>query len=93
MGTRFCGCCGAEVAVKLAHLKRKLAAHPAFGAAEDVVVHLSSCMASENFHHGPCPFKAYIKKLIQQKGFPVVEGSYVSARAQAKREQGIYKEF
>ncbi len=87
------GCCGADVAAKLGHLKRKLAAAPDFGSAEDIVVHLSSCITSVNFHHGPCPFKNYLVKLIEGKGLSAVEGTYVSKKAEAKRAQGIYKEF
>ncbi|MCQ2374096.1 MAG: CGGC domain-containing protein, partial [Phascolarctobacterium sp.] len=59
----------------------------------DVVVHLASCIVSDNYHNPPCPHREYIKEIVERKGFPVVLGSYISKAATKKREAGIYKKF
>ena len=85
------GCCGAAVAGKLEDLNRKL---KRWGdAKEDVVVHLASCVVSDNYHRPPCPHKDYIQSIVERKGYPVVLGSYISKTAEQKRQAGIYKEF
>ena len=85
------GCCGAGVAGKLEDLNHKLARYKENK--EDVVVHLASCMVSDNYHRPPCPFRKYIKDIVERKGYPVVLGSYLSKGAQKKRDAGIYKEW
>ena len=87
------GCCGADMAAKTEHFSRKLAKFTEFAAKEDVVFHLASCVVSDNYHRGACPFKNYLKSIIERKGYPVVKGSYISQRAATKRAEGIYKEF
>lgn len=87
------GCCGADMAAKIEHLNHKLDKAAGFASREDVVFHLASCIVSDNYHRGPCPFQNYLKSIIERKGYPVVKGSYISQRAAAKRAQGIYKEF
>lgn len=95
-GTRYMsftcgGCCGMGVAGKLEDLLRKLKRYQQDK--NDVTVHLASCIVSDNYHNPPCPHKAYIKEIIERKGFPVVLGSYISKAASKKRELGIYKKF
>ena len=75
------GCCGAGIDVKIENLEK------------DVVIHLSTCICSENHHRLPCPFKNYLKKTIARRGFPVIEGTYLSKTASRKRAEGIYQPF
>ena len=62
------GCCGASLASKLEHFSKKLI--KATGIKKDeVAVHLSSCMVTDNYHHDRCPHLDYIKALVLKKGF------------------------
>lgn len=55
------GCCGAGVAGKIEDLNRKL---KRWGDdRRDVVVHLASCVVSDNYHRPPCPHRDYIKTI------------------------------
>lgn len=85
------GCSGAGLSVKLENLRKRIARFKDEG---EVIVHLSSCMVSDNYHKAPCPHLAYIENLLAKKGFrPVVKGTYISKSAERKRGLGIYKEF
>ena len=58
---------------------------------DEVVVHLSSCMVTDNYHYDRCPHADYIKSIVIKKGYKnVVQGSYISGGAKRKREEGIY---
>jgi predicted metal-binding protein len=85
------GCCGAGIDVKIENLEKRLLANGE--KKEDVVIHLSTCICSENHHRLPCPFKNYLKKTIARRGFPVIEGTYLSKTASRKRAEGIYQPF
>ncbi len=85
------GCSGQDVASKIQHLDTHL--HKFNVNKEDVIVHLASCIVSENYHRTPCIFKNEIKKLIERKGFKVVLGSFISKKAEEKRQKGIYRKF
>ena len=85
------GCCGAGIAAKLEDLNHKL---KCYGENKDnVVIHLASCICSDNYHRPPCPFRNYIKTIVQRKGFPVVLGSYLSKGAEKKRQEGVYQNW
>ncbi len=57
-------------------------------------VHLSSCMTTDNHHYDRCPSLEYIKALVAKKGFSrIVEGSYISAKAEQRRSQGLYRTY
>ena len=85
------GCCGAGVAGKIEDLNRKL---KRWGDdRRDVVVHLASCVVSDNYHRPPCPHRDYIKTIVERKGYPVIFGSYISKTAEKKRQDGIYEAF
>ena len=61
---------------------------------DEVTVHLSSCMATDNYHSDRCPHIDYIKNIISKKGYKnLVEGTYISNNAKRKREEGIYKSY
>lgn len=84
------GCCGISVASKLEDLKRRMARSKM---EDEVVVHLASCIVSDNYHNPPCPHKEYIKAIVERKGYPVVLGSYISKGTTRGREAGKYQEF
>ena len=87
------GCCGKSIAAKLEHLSKKLKAKNNIEK-DEVVVHLSSCMATDNYHYDRCPHIDYIKSIISKKGFKnIVEGSYTSNNAEKKRVNGIYNRY
>jgi predicted metal-binding protein len=84
------GCCGKGIASKLEHFSNKLKKKSSF-TKDEVAVHLSSCMVTDNYHYDRCPHIDYIKKIIVKKGYQnVVEGSYISKGAKAKRAAGEY---
>ncbi|MBM6986146.1 MAG: CGGC domain-containing protein [Acidaminococcaceae bacterium] len=83
------GCCGHSVNAKLGRLSELLERE---GTPKDeVVVHLASCIVSDNFHHGPCPFRPQIAALVKRQGYTVRAGSYISKRAQQKRDDRVYR--
>ncbi|MDO5116659.1 MAG: CGGC domain-containing protein [Synergistaceae bacterium] len=87
------GCCGTSLASKLEHFSNKLLRQTEIKK-DQVAVHLSTCMATENYHHDRCPNLEYIKRLILKKGYKnIVEGTFRSANATKKRDAGIYKDY
>lgn len=87
------GCCGKTIASKLEHFSKKLKAKNNIDKSE-VVVHLSSCMVTDNYHYDRCPHIDYIKNIIEKKGYEnVVEGSYISKGATNKRVKGQYNKY
>ncbi len=85
------GCCGSALPMKLENLEGRL---KKFGVKkEDVTIHFSTCIVSENHHRTPCPFRGYMRQLIERKGFKVELGSYISKKAEAKRQSGEYKSW
>lgn len=84
------GCCGKGVASKLEHFSKKLSKQNNISK-DEVAVHLSSCMVTDNYHYDRCPHADYIKNIVIKKGYKnLVEGSYISGNAKRKREEGIY---
>ena len=79
-----------SVATKLDHLSKKLRIKNNIEK-DEIVVHLSSCMATDNYHYDKCPHLDYIKAIILKKGYQnIVEGSYISKGAEKKRAEGTY---
>ena len=60
---------------------------------KEIVIHLSSCMVTDNAHYPPCPHLDYIGKILEKKGVIVRKGSYKSKTAEMRREEGRYKTF
>lgn len=85
------GCCGAGLSVKLENLLRRMRRFQEDN--QQVIVHLSTCMVSDNYHKGPCPHLDYIQNLLTKKGFTVVKGTYLSKTATKRRSEGIYQAF
>lgn len=87
------GCCGKAVSQKLEHLVRK-AYKKADLKQKDFTIHLASCITHDNRHSDRCLFINNIKKLIHKNGFDkIVEGTYISKKAEEKRTQGLYKTY
>ncbi len=87
------GCCGKSVAAKLEHFAKKSRKANNINK-DDVVIHLSSCMVTDNHHYDRCPHVDYIKSIILKKGYKnIIEGSYLSKNATKKREEGIYNSY
>ena len=87
------GCCGKNVASKLEHLSKKLITKNNI-TKDKVTVHLSSCMVTDNHHYDRCPHLEYIRNIVIKKGYKnIVNGSYISANATKKRDDGIYHEY
>ncbi|MBP2627991.1 MAG: hypothetical protein H6Q68_2702 [Firmicutes bacterium] len=87
------GCCGKSVAAKIEHFTRKLTLKTDI-LKDEVIIHLASCMVTDNAHYDRCPHVDFIKRILAKKGFTnVVEGSYISGGASRKREMGIYKDY
>ena len=87
------GCCGKGVAAKLEHFSKKV--RKAEGIAKaDIVIHLASCMVTDNHHYDRCPHVDYIKSIISKHGYEnVVEKTYLSKNATRRREEGTYKSY
>ncbi|CAH2215426.1 CGGC domain-containing protein [Tepidibacter aestuarii] len=86
------GCCGKGVTAKLEHFSKKT--RKANISKDDVAVHLSSCMVTDNHHYDRCPHVEYIKSIVLKKGYKnIIEGSYLSKNSEKKREQGVYTSY
>ena len=84
------GCCGKGVASKLEHFSKKLNKINKISK-DEIVIHLSSCMVTDNYHYDRCPHIDYIKNIVAKKGYKnIVEGSFISGSAKIKREKSIY---
>lgn len=87
------GCCGKGLASKLEHFNKKVRRDYKLDK-DEVAVHLSSCMVTDNHHYDRCPHIDYIKSIIKKKGYEnIIEGTYISKNAECKREEGIYKRY
>ena len=62
------GCCGKGVATKLEHLSKELKIKNNIEK-DEIVVHLSSCMVTDNYHYDRCPHADYIKSITLKKGY------------------------
>lgn len=85
------GCCGATLSVKLENLIRRVRRFKEDK--QEIVVHLSSCIVSDNHHKPPCPNLDYILAILAKKGFKVVKGTYISKITEYKRGLKIYQKF
>lgn len=87
------GCCGKGISAKLEHFLKR-ARKDLKLKQEDIVIHLSSCMVTDNHHYDRCPHVDYIKGIVEKKGFKnLVEGTCISKNAQRKRESATYKTY
>jgi len=86
------GCPGRRVSRLVAHLKRLLG-READIEPDEIAVHLSACVVNESSHYPPCPHLDYIKTILTRKGLTVVEGTYLSATAEKRRQTGYYQDL
>lgn len=86
------GCCGKLVSGKLSHFSKKILKKTDYKK-DEVIIHLASCMTSDNYHSDRCPHIDYIKDIIVKRGYDFLEGTYISKNAEIKREKGIYKTY
>ena len=83
------GCCGRNLHAKLSQIVRKLGKLREIEK-DRIVVQLSSCITTHNFHGPPCQHLDYLKTLIEQIGLDVREGTWTNKLSQKRREQGRY---
>lgn len=83
------GCCGRAVGRKLSHLVKKLKAKENVDK-DRIVVQLSSCIVTDNYHGPPCPHLDYLKTIIGRLGLDVREGTQISAKSEQRRAAGVY---
>lgn len=77
----------------LGHLSRKLKEEDIIKK-DEVVIHLASCMVTDNHHYDRCPHIDYIKNIIAKQGYRnVVEGTLLAKASEKKRELGMYKKY
>lgn len=88
------GCSGSSLAGQLEHFMQVMhRKHPEI-TKEQVAVHLSSCMVTDNHHHDRCPHLEIIQSILQKKGFSkICYGTYQSINASKKRAQGVYHTY
>ena len=86
------GCCGGALTVKLENLCKRLRRFQ--DAYDEIVIHLSTCIVSDNKHKPPCPHIDYMQSILAKKGFTnIVKGTYISKTATKRRAEGIYQSF
>jgi predicted metal-binding protein len=86
------GAPGRRIGRSAAHLARR-AEHKAGIKKEEIVIHLASCVATDNGHYPPCPHLDYIVTMLKRKGFRIKMGSYKSNTAERRRGEGRYEAF
>ncbi len=84
------GCCGRALHRKLSNLCQQIAKRESVSK-ERIVVQLSSCITKDNYHGPPCPHLDYLKVLIARAGLDVREGTKISAKAEQRRRDGVYR--
>lgn len=86
------GCPGRRISRVAANLI-KLAKKKAGAEKDEIVIHLASCIVTDNGHYPPCPHIDYIEKILKRKGLKVRKGTYKSKTAQRRRDEGLYERF
>lgn len=87
------GCNGAALDKQLEHFTKKLLAKTDLQK-DEIAIHLSSCITTENHHHDRCLFINNLKETILNKGYTNLKyGTYMSQRSEEKRKKGIYKDY
>ncbi|HAO93781.1 MAG: hypothetical protein A2X99_01380 [Deltaproteobacteria bacterium GWB2_55_19] len=86
------GCPGRRISRVAANLIKR-AQKKAEVEKDEIVIHLASCIVTDNGHYPPCPHIDYIEKILKRKGLKVKKGSYKSKTATRRREEGLYEPF
>jgi len=87
-----CGGCPGRRIPRIAENLIKRAKKKADIRESEIIIHLASCMVTDNGHYPPCPHLDYIKKMLKRKSLPFAEGSYIGKTAAKRRGQGMYEE-
>ena len=83
------GCCGLGVQRKLSDLIKCLKGRE--GIQKDrIVVQLATCITKDSYHGPPCPHLDYLREVIGKLGLDVRDDTYISKKAQERRESGEY---
>lgn len=83
------GCPGRRLSRLLSNLAKCAKKKEGWGK-DQIEVRLAACIINDNSHYPRCPFTGYMKAIIRQKGFNVIEGGYESCTARDCREQNRY---
>ena len=86
------GCPGRRISRVAANLIKR-AQKKAEVEKDEIVIHLASCIVTDNGHYPPCPHIDYIEKILKRKGLKVKRGSYKSKTATRRRDEGLYEPF
>ncbi len=86
------GCPGRRISRLISNL-RKGALKKGNIEKHNIVVHLTACVVNDNGHYPKCPFKDYMKAILLQKGFKVIEGGYESCGSANKRKNNHYNAY
>lgn len=86
------GCPGRRVSRLISNLKKGALKNEGIDKA-NIAVHLTACVVTDNGHYPLCPFKDYMKAILTQKGFAVIEGGYESEGCRKRRENHHYKAY
>jgi predicted metal-binding protein len=86
------GCPGRRISRTVSNLVKR-AKKKAEIEKDEIVIHLASCMVTDNGHYPPCPHLDYIGTILKRKGMKVKKGSYKSKTATARRASGLYEPF
>lgn len=87
------GCNGDNLDTYLKHFSQKLLKKTELKK-DEIAVHLSSCITTENYHHDRCPFIHNLEKIVKENGYKTLRyGTYLSKKAEERRKAGIYKDY
>ncbi|MBN2584786.1 MAG: CGGC domain-containing protein [Planctomycetes bacterium] len=83
------GCPGRRISRLVENVRRVMAKR---GVEKDeIVVHLASCVVTDNGHYPPCPHVDDMRLILSRKGFRTVDGSRISPQAEQRRQDGKYR--
>ena len=85
------GCPGRRVSRLISNLKKGALKREGIYK-PNIAVHLTGCVINDNGHYPECPFKDYMKVILLQKGFKVIEGGYEHEGSVKRRDKNHYEE-
>lgn len=86
------GCPGRRVSRLVSNLKKGAFKRGGIDK-QNIRVHFTACVVTDNGHYPLCPFKDYMKAILLQKGFEVIEGGYESEGSRKRRANNHYKAY
>lgn len=82
------GCPGRRISRLLANLRHVMKNNGI--KADQIMVHLSSCMSLDSNHYPVCPHVDYIRHMLRRRGYRFADGSVESDVAAKRRAEGVY---